>query len=271
MEQKIEHLKVNLIDVGDYQVRADDNADALHDLIRSIRRLGLLQPIIVESKGDRYLVVAGHRRLEAIRELGHKTIAAIVRDHEEKINWSVTMAENMVRRDLSPIETAAAVKDALASGEYDHESLASAVNRSQQWISQCITMCEWPSNIQLAVHTGKISASAAANIARIMDPEQRDLLLEYAVDQGATARTTAAWLQAYRAGLSTARPEQIEPVESGTGPQAIQPYTPCVVCDRQMKMQELRYLPICPVCQDNLIDIMRRGGNGGAVDHAPHR
>jgi ParB family chromosome partitioning protein len=222
----------------------------MHTLVESVRDNGILQPILLRTDGDKFEVVAGHRRFKAAQMCGLAAVPACIMDDNDGNPKALAYHENIFRHDLTPIEESAAVLDMLQSDEFDIETLAAALNKSINWIAQRVAMCEWPVEVAAAVHAGKISTAAAWNLAKIKDQMRRKMLVDYAAENGATARVTAAWLQSEQAGMAQADPEDIEPGEAPPTPTKIEPYTPCVVCSGQFKMINLSFLPICGPCNE---------------------
>jgi len=237
---------------GEYNVRAVQNDEGLDELARSISRLGVLVPLLVTQQNDGYLVVAGHRRLRASRKVGLDMVPCIVIKTENDFARSVSFAENMFRRDLSAIEEAAAIGDLIAEGKMTVERIASAMQRSVEWVIGRVSLLEWPVEVQEAVHTGGLSAAAAKNIAAVDDAVYRDILLRQALESGATARTTAAWLQAWRAAMPPSEALQAEPLPGRPATPAAVLLVSCVVCFEHYDASKLAYLPICPGCVDTI-------------------
>ncbi|KPK74929.1 MAG: hypothetical protein AMJ79_12815 [Phycisphaerae bacterium SM23_30] len=258
MNYQVEQIELWRIKDDEYVTRGELDRMKLDELVKSIQSHGVLQPILVRMDKDRYVVVAGHRRCAACKILQTGTIpAAIISDDSNK-DWELALHENLIRADLSPIEEAAVICDCVQSGTYDIESMARAVGRSVTWVAERIAMIDWPPEITAAVHVGKISVSAAKNLVGITDKVQRELLVQYAIDNGSTARTTAAWLQAFRAGIKTNEPESIEPKPGYASQQPITPHTPCVICGGMMRMVDLTYLPTCADCHEHLLHAVRK-------------
>jgi len=246
----LEHVELKLIKDEDYRMRVLDDDEAMSLLIASVTRIGIIVPILLKKKGECYSVMAGHRRYRAASVVGLSEIPAYVFEAESGIGWDAAFAENMYRKDLSPIEESAAIDDCITSGAFTIDTLAVALCRSEAWVKERWELCSWPDDISLAVHLGKLSVSAARNLTRITDSPHRQLLVDYAVENGATARTTAAWFQAWQVGATLSDPGAIEPVEGKPGLPPVIPYTPCVICGQQNQMAHLSYMPVCPECSE---------------------
>lgn len=262
MPNELAMVQVREINDKDYRVRATIRDDTFDDLVASIGRSGVLVPILLLRTDMGFSLVAGHRRFAAACEIGLQEIPAYITDGDRDDAWSGSFAENLFRRDLSPIELAAAIKDCVASGGYTIETIAKSLGRSDQWIRLYLDIADWPADLSVAVHAGRLSVAAARNLAEIDDDGHRQMLVDYAIENGATARITAAWLQAWQAGKPTREPATTEPVAGGSSLPPLEPYTPCVVCGGQQKMINLRYLPVCTGCQDIVVDLARQLAQG---------
>lgn len=260
--RELKNVEVVKINEDDYKMRESIGGVAFDELVSSIMRDGLLVPILLRSVEDGYTIVAGHRRFAAVTKLGWHYIASQILGADEDVGWGGAFAENMFRQDLTPIEEAAAVKDCIASEVYTIETLSNALGRSNAWILDRLEMMTWPADVLAVVHAGSLSVSAARNLAEIDEDAHRGMLLQYAVDNGATARITAAWAQSYHAGKMVDQPGDVEPLPPSSVLPPIEPYTPCVMCSRKLKMVELRYVPVCSDCSPLLVDLARKIGAG---------
>ncbi len=278
MARELGTVKTADIDDSGYQMRLHEDDAGFDELVASVRRSGVLVPLLLERRGERYVVVAGHRRYKAAGMAGLVEVPAQIMVDEGGAAWGGAFAENMFRQDLSAMEEGAAVVDCLERGEFTAESLGAALGKSVGWIEDRVAIAAWPGEVAQAVHEGRISVAAARHLVRIGDEVHRDMLLNYACENGATARVTAAWFQAWEAGQVTSSPGDVEPVPGVGAAPPIEPYCPCVVCQRKYKMVEMRYNPVCAECGPLLVEIAREmsgrlegGSEGGGRLHGSDR
>ncbi|MCW4049271.1 MAG: ParB/RepB/Spo0J family partition protein, partial [Candidatus Bathyarchaeota archaeon] len=218
-----------------------------------------LVPIIVTGEIGEYQLVAGHRRVEAARVVGLQSIPAIVRDSDVAEAAEVTFAENFFRKDLSPVELACALSDCIINQQMTVKEMAAGFHRSEHWVQQMIAIAGWPGDVLEAIHCEAISVSAGANLAVVTDDKYRRFLVSNAVDSGATARTTSAWLQAWRAMQPPEQAVEAEPVTAGPVPIPMVPQAPCFCCSQMFKVNEMSHVPVCGAC----IQIIRQVGMPG--------
>lgn len=254
--KEIKEIPIGQIMVGEHEQRLSLDDDSLNGLVASIKRLGILQPLIVRKQDSRIYLVAGHRRLAAAKKVGLESVPCIVRVGIDDLEHEVVFAENFFRKDLSPVELACAMKDIREKGEIGLAELAAGFHRSEHWVVRMIAIADWPGDVQEAIHEGSLSVSAASNLAVVFDNAYRGFLVRNAVEQGATARTTASWLQAWRAMQPAEEAITSEPVSMGTHQTPMVPQAPCFICAEVFKVDEVSYVPICGGC----IKLIKQGG-----------
>lgn len=245
---EIKNVQIGEIKVGEHALRALEDDEGIDELAASIRRVGVLVPLVCRDESGVLHLVAGHRRIRAAERVGLESVPVVVGDYSDAQSKEVAFAENMFREDLTAVEIAAGMKDVLEQGETEIEDLARSVHRSKDWVGRMITMLAWPDDVLAAIHAGWLSVSAANNLALITDDVYRDFLLRNAFDSGATARTTAAWLQAWRSMQPVEDALQTEPGTAGSPPQPAVPQAPCICCGDVYRTDELSHVPACVSC-----------------------
>jgi ParB family transcriptional regulator, chromosome partitioning protein len=138
------------------QPRTTFDADGIAELAASIKRHGVLQPIVVSRDGEGYEVVAGQRRVLAARVAGKTTIPAVVRD-DVRDRLELALVENLQRADLNAIETARAYKLLMETYDLTQEQLAERVGKSRSQVANMLRTLTAPQPLQDAVMEGKIS------------------------------------------------------------------------------------------------------------------
>lgn len=251
-------IPIEEIQVGEHEQRLNEEDGGIEDLARSISRLGVLVPLHVAPVGDSFILVCGHRRLRASKKAGLEKVPCIILDSEKGKAAETSFAENFYRRNLSPVELSGALKDCLAQDVMDIAELAAGFHRTEHWVRRMIAICEWPSDILEAIHNDRISVSAAANIVCVTDDKYRSFLVANAVDQGATARTTSAWLQAWRSMQPAEEAVKTEPVPGQTIQIPAVPQAPCFCCTQGFPVNEMSHVPMCGPC----IQIMQSASKG---------
>jgi ParB family chromosome partitioning protein len=138
------------------QPRTNFDPEGISELAASIRRHGVLQPIVVSREGDGYELVAGQRRVLAARLAGKTTIPAVVRD-DVRDRLELALVENLQRADLNAIETARAYKLLMETYDLTQEQVAERVGKSRSQVANMLRTLSAPQPLQDAVMEGKIS------------------------------------------------------------------------------------------------------------------
>ena len=138
------------------QPRTHFDSAGIEELTASIRRHGVLQPIVVSQKGESYELVAGHRRVVAARAAGKTTIPAVVRE-DVSDRLELALVENLQRTDLNAIETGRAYKLLMETYDLTQEELAERVGKSRSQVANMLRALTAPQVIQDAVVEGKIA------------------------------------------------------------------------------------------------------------------
>lgn len=178
------------------QPRSVFDADALAELVHSIREFGLMQPIVVRelsqpSGPHRYQLIMGERRWRASQEAGLTAIPAIVRETADDNMLRDALLENIHRVQLNPLEEASAYQQLLEEFDVTHEELATRIGRSRPVITNMIRLLKLPIAVQRRVAAGVLSAGhARALLALEGGPEKQEELAARIVAEGLSVRAT---------------------------------------------------------------------------------
>jgi len=190
--QKIKEVKeidLDKITPNPYQPRKRFDKDALIELSESIKRHGLLQPIVVIQKGQNYLLVAGERRLKAHKMAGFTTIKAIVADVEiDDIRLrELALIENIQRENLNAIELAYSYDELIRVYKITHDELSIVLNKSRSQITNTIRLLSLCKYVQQKLIDGDISQGHAKVLVGFTEAEQIELA-NMVIDKGLSVR-----------------------------------------------------------------------------------
>jgi ParB family chromosome partitioning protein len=171
-------VEVDKIDASPLQPRFNFDPAALEQLAKSISTHGVVQPVIVRRKGERYELIAGERRWRAARLAGLSHIPAVVRDVPDSELLELALIENIQREDLNPIEEASAYRKLIETVGLTQESLAERVGHDRSYITNYLRLLRLPDDIQRLVAESKLSTGHARTL----------LALEHVDEQRRTAR-----------------------------------------------------------------------------------
>ena len=186
--EKVSEIDIKLIDVNPNQPRKNFEPTALKELADSIKVHGVIQPIIVNKTGDRYIIVAGERRFRASKLAGLKTIPAIVKNYTEQQIKEISLLENIQREDFNPIEVANAMKELLEIYGWTQDVLADRLGKSRPAIANTLRLLTLQPEVIALIESGKLSAGHARSLVVVSDPETQVKLAKLAVSKKVTVR-----------------------------------------------------------------------------------
>lgn len=172
-----------------FQPRTEFNAEALEALAASIKEKGILQPLLLRSKGGKYEIIAGERRWRAAKIAGLKTVPAVVKELNDQETLEIALIENLQREDLSAIEEAEAFDKLVREHEYKQETLAKIIGKSRSYIANTLRLLTLPPEIKNMVKKNKLSAGHARALVGYADAVK---LAHEIISEGLSVRETEA-------------------------------------------------------------------------------
>ncbi|HUY61666.1 MAG TPA: ParB/RepB/Spo0J family partition protein [Candidatus Dormibacteraeota bacterium] len=209
----VRELPVSWIEANPSQPRSEFDDAALKSLADSIRRYGILQPVIVEATGgEHFRLLAGERRWRAAQMAGLTRIPAAIRPQaEERETLELALVENLQRADLSPLDEARAYTRLADEFGLTQEAIATRVGRSRPAVANAMRLLQATAEVQAALATGAISAAHARALLSITDPVLQQEALRQVIAAGLSVRDTERLARAGgRAADAPARPPSAE-------------------------------------------------------------
>lgn len=182
-------ISVDKIKPNPYQPRKYFDETAISELSASIKRHGLIQPIIVFKKDDEYVLIAGERRLRAVKLLGNNAIKAIVADIESKNLRELALIENVQRQDLNPMELANSYKELIDEYKITQDDLSDIIKKSRSQITNTLRLLTLLDKTKEALSDNKISQGHAKVLVGL-DKEKEEEVLNTIIGQKLSVRQT---------------------------------------------------------------------------------
>jgi ParB family chromosome partitioning protein len=172
-EGRLESLPLSEIEPGDTQPRKRMDDAALAELSDSIRRQGVISPIIVRrAKNGRYRIIAGERRFRAAGMAGLETIPAIVREADTQNALEMALIENMQREDLNPLEEAEGIARLIKEFGYTHEKAAEAIGRSRAATTNLLRLLDLTAEVRRMLMDGELEMGHARALLALSGADQ---------------------------------------------------------------------------------------------------
>ena len=196
-ESNLVEVPVHAVSPNRRQPRQGFDEEAIDALARSIREVGVLQPIIVRRADEGYELVAGERRVRAARRAGLATIPAIIRETDDSESLREALIENIHREDLGALEQAAAFVELQQELEVTQEQLAERLGYSRPHVTNTMRLLQLPLPVQKLLAEGSISAAHARALLSLDDAEAQQTLALRIAAEGLNVRQTEELVKSY--------------------------------------------------------------------------
>jgi ParB family transcriptional regulator, chromosome partitioning protein len=164
----------------------------LSELMASIAEKGVIEPLIVRSRGGRYQIIAGERRYHAAVQVGLREVPAVIKDVDEVEVMEIALVENLQRKDLTAFEEADALQQLAQRCGYTHEDMARKLGKSRTSITESLSLGTMPDEVRNLCRLADISSkSTLLQIVRQSDPQKMLALVERLAAQGGSATREA--------------------------------------------------------------------------------
>ena len=183
-----DEVSIDLIEANPNQPRTNFKKEDLEELAESIKRNGLLQPILVRTVGERYQIIAGERRWQACKMAGLKKVPVRVKEVDDDETIMLALVENIQRSDLNPIEEAYGYRRMMERGNMTQSEVAQAVSKGRSTIANALRLLELPEEAQQLLYEERITAGHARAILSIPTTEGRRKLTDKLVEKQLSVR-----------------------------------------------------------------------------------
>ena len=190
-----QQLPIDAIDPNPLQPRSVFQADRLRELADSIRANGIIQPLIVRKKGDRYELIAGERRWRAARMAEMALVPVVVQDVADGKLLEVSLIENIQREDLNPIEVAHAYDRLAREHGLSHEEIGKRTGKDRPTITNMIRLLRLPPEVQLLLAEHRLSMGHARAILGLPTADLQRNLADKAAAEGLSVRQVERTVQ----------------------------------------------------------------------------
>lgn len=199
-------IPINRIVPNPHQPRRDFHEESLAELAESIRSEGLLQPVVVRAREDKFELIAGERRWRACQKLKLKQIPARVIEASESSSAVLSLIENLQRENLNPIEEAMGYASLIRDFDLTQEQVAERVGRSRAAVANALRLLQLQREIQAYIIKGLLSVGHAKVLLGLDDLDTRLLLARQSIERGWSVREIER--QVERAKVRTDRPSK---------------------------------------------------------------
>ena len=183
-------VKMTQIEPNRSQPRKQFDEDALLELSESIKQFGVLQPLLVQKKGDYYEIIAGERRWRASKLAGLKEVPVIVKDFSEQETVEISLIENIQRENLNPIEEAAAYKRLMEGVQLKQDVIAERVSKSRTAVTNSMRLLKLDERVQQMLVDEMLTTGHARALLAIENKDEQHAAAVKVFDEKLNVRET---------------------------------------------------------------------------------
>ena len=185
---EIVFLNVNDIKTNEEQPRKVFGQEQLDELAQSIKKYGIVQPLVVTKNNDNYDLIAGERRLRAAKSIGLQNVPVVVKEYDEQTKSEISLIENIQREDLNTLEQAQAYKYIMDKYNLTQEQLASNLGKSRSSIANSLRILNLDDKIKEYIKNDELTEGHCKILVSIQNPELQNLLAQKVVIEGLSVR-----------------------------------------------------------------------------------
>ena len=248
----IDDIALDLIQPPRLQPRLEEDDEGIAELAASIDRHGLISPLTVVEDNGKYRLLAGNRRLHALRMLGRAEAPCNIVAPNPDIEDEITIAENLLRLDLSPVEEAYAFAIHLERTNQSHDELADQLGKERTYVTRRLLLLDLDNYTLGAIEEGVINLSQALLLRRIDDADTRAKYIDHADKYGANVRIMALWVANYEKEQARALADADHEAEPAAYEPTREVFMACDRCGDPTSYDVLRPIYVCSPCRTKI-------------------
>ncbi len=238
----IKEVDINKVEPDRNQPRQNFDEDELENLADSIKQYGVIDPLLVQDKGEYYEIVGGERRWRASKIAGLKKVPIIVREFTEQEKVLISLIENTQRQDLNPIEEATTYKRLMDEFDYTQDEVAARVSKSRPAVSNALRLLNLSDEVQQLLAEKTISSGHARALLGIKDPEKQSEFANAIIDKRLSVREVEKEIKKMQNDKGDKRPSKKNEID----PQLIAVYS-----DLEEQLKESTGTKVSIIPKDN--------------------
>ena len=237
MENTTKYISLDLVDAPKIAMRTNVDGDDMEDLTASMREIGLLEPIVVRAVGERYEVIAGHRRTRAAKHLRWPVIEAKILVANDDEVFVMRLAENLSRHDVDPVDEATFIGEIMLEKKMEATQVAALLKRRVEWVEERLEVFGMPDYLQAFVKQKRIPLGAALWINRIGNENTRLHYAHWAGQHGASVRGAKYWYDMWKARPDSSTFDLEKVTVEGENIPREKPTVTCSACGKPCLME----------------------------------
>ncbi len=261
MTQDLKQIAISDILEPSETVRTIIVMERLSELAESIKQKGVIQPIIVKQKDDKYEVVAGHRRYLAAKMAGLEECPCIIRSAEDLDIDMIKVHENYGREDINPVDEGKFFVKLHDKHQLSYNEIAKMCARSEAYIATRLRLLQIDEAIQAALEGELINISQALEICKANDEKIRHELLRITIESGATVASLRLMRHDFEMRLVSAGPAGSSEAPESREYQVREYLYKCPICEKEHPVTEIYPISVCKGCHNGFMEGLKGQSN----------
>lgn len=241
-------IPLDVIDDPQRPMRSDLTPESVEDLVLSMRQVGVIEPLVVKKIGERYEVIAGHRRLVAAAVVKLPKVPCYIVEATDEQTELLKIHENLYRADINPSDEARHYKYLINHYKISPSKLAQLIGKSDNYVTDRLAIFGYPTALKEALDQQKIKFSVAKEFHRMTDTKKMIEYLYYAIRNGITAQLARQWVNDYERTLQHRVENPAPTANPETGSYDIQTTSKCIYCQNSISLMEANVVYIHTDC-----------------------
>jgi ParB family chromosome partitioning protein len=240
-ETKYNKISIDLIDDPELAIRSDISPESVEELSKSIKQIGLIEPIVVKKKGSRYEVIAGHRRLLACRMAEVFFVPCRIIEADDEMTEVIKAHENLYREEINVVDEAHFIEKTIQRLNLSVDKMASLLGKSRTYVQSRLAILGYPDFLYQALKDKKISFSVARKLSVIDDLQTLRNYVEYASLNGITEDVAVEWVKRWKMDSLSQSGQPVETIEEqGEIRQTPRLVVVCAACHQNLEMKDAK-------------------------------
>jgi ParB family transcriptional regulator, chromosome partitioning protein len=195
---EIVYVQTGQIKPNPFQPREDFDPQSIEELAQSIKEKGVIQPLLVRRKGEYFELIAGERRLRAVKSLGINEIPIIVKDVEDRDSLELALIENVQREGLNPIEEAHAYQYLIDKFQVTQDRVSEVLGKARASIANMLRLLKLPLEVQMEIKKGRISLGHGKALLEVEDVNEQRRLVQEIISKVLSVRELENLIKSHR-------------------------------------------------------------------------
>lgn len=252
-EMNFQVISTDLIDDPEKPIRTDLTPASVEDLVISIKQVGIIEPLVVRPRADRYEVIAGHRRLYAAKLAKIATVPCYVRKATDEQTEMLKIHENLYRTEVNPVDEALFFNYLIQEKKLTPVKIANLITKSPQYVHDRLQILEYPDFLREAVKNKEITFAVAREFYRFGDEQQMKIATYYAKRSGMTTALARKWVNEYKQSKQQQQIKEEVKIDTNTQKQVVEHTTQCIYCLQGLRLIDAVVVYMHPDCYNKVL------------------